>query len=110
MNAVTNITLTILIAKQLKSFGPLLGQNKNITAILWEVQHMPTFQQMMTPSSIFPFNTAMANLAAQYVHENAAMSQFLATNKTMQSNLNIIMQELQSSTKCTTAMNIHQQY
>ncbi len=31
-------------------FGPLLGQNKNITDVLWKVQDVSTFQEMKTPS------------------------------------------------------------
>ncbi len=35
-----------------KKFGPLFGQNKNITDILWGMQHIPTLQQMMTLSPL----------------------------------------------------------
>ncbi len=33
-----------MVGFTLKNFELLLGQNENITSILWEVQHLPTFQ------------------------------------------------------------------
>ncbi len=56
MTYTMNITLTILIDTLWKIFEPLLGQNKNISSVLEEVQHMPTLQQMMTP---FPPSTKL---------------------------------------------------
>ncbi len=49
----------------------------------------------------------MANLAAQHAQENAATSQFFATSLIMQSNLNIIMQELQSIKHQMNYSNVH---
>ncbi len=38
-----------MIGPHLKYVWSLLGQNKNISNVLWEAQHMPTMQEMMTP-------------------------------------------------------------
>ncbi len=86
---ITHITLNVPHYKK----GHCLDRTRTLLTFLGNT----SYANIATDDdSIFTFNTAVANLAAQHAQDNAAMSHLSETNQSMQSNLTTIMQELQS--------------
>ncbi len=93
-NSTTNITPITLIGQHSKILGCCLSEQKDYPYSLGNTTHSTL---NIADDSISTFYSAIANLAAKYTHNNAAMSQLFETNQTMQSNLNTIIQELKTS-------------
>lgn len=111
MYALNNITNTGAFREELRDFYRQHNTHeidwptfKKFWATAWtEREHYrrssgtTTYANIATDDdSISTFNTAVANLTAQRAQDNAAMSQLSDTNHSMQSNINTIMQELQT--------------
>ncbi len=90
-----NITPITLIGPQFKILGHCLDRTRT-----YQHSSNTTAYASITSNddSISTFNTDDAHLSAQSAKDNNTMNQLSKTNQTLQSNLNIIMQELQQST------------